>query len=366
MSINDYLKVEELGRLVASSPPTVSRVVNFYERLYEATMDMVSKFSFNGDYTGGEIASTLNQHALDILRFFRHARKKQPTPSAVELWNLKDWELEQEKQRALAMLRMASKECSTMVGKKCTWLSDRWEESINATVNDATAIFHRLIERIRPEIEFDCPNCSLATPSAGEFFKKTACSFGTAEVILRKHGATFGQDALAVHATIYDGRVDFRVGDAPGHMTELTGDRLIYYDDDMPVNRVMKYLLGRAGVTAEIVTGELPGLKGRLLKKKPVLLGATIAMATSMDFRVNAYSNILYALKSHEYDLNVSEAIKTFWFAKPSNVLVGTIEHAIKELGVKYPPSPAYLSRIEKTILDEIVLPGLRKRGLKG
>ncbi len=362
VDIDEMLKIEELGRLIASSAPTVTRVMDFYGRLYRATVDMTTAFSTSGDYLGGSTASALSDHAFYALLFFKKARKKLFTPSAVELWNMENPTLGEIKKKALSTLKTANNYCSEMTGKRCAWLSDRWEVSVNATINDATAIFHRLIERVRPEVEFNCPRASLADPNADEFFKKTACYFSMAEILLRKNGATAPTDYRETHATIYRNRVDFRVGSSPGHMTTLTKSELRYYDDDMPVNRTLRYLLMRAGVMAKVIKGELPGLKGKVLREKPELLGATIAMATSMDFRVNAYANILYALWSHEYDLTVMDAVKTFWFVPPSSLLVTTVAMSIKRLGIKYPPSPKYMAKIEADILNAVVLDELRRK----
>lgn len=290
----DVFMLEEIGRLLASArerpigeplpqyPEYSDR--EFFSDAHEVVSQMEKRIEEYASSLAGEkerevleklkhFSSLLADAALLLVRAsFDHAGK--PRYSVVLGKDIED---------ALRKVDAASED---IWGKRCTWLLGHVEQyTFSAALNDFTACYHRLLEKVTELVGFtDVEKRITVHPGAGSFERGVCEAWSEGYKLMREHYSR--EDDMATWCYAAKGRVWIRLGSTPGHALHINLDAgtLDYYDANRSVNETMAMLWGKyAGIKCTAAGGTTcTGVKGEKARRAAIIAAA----ATSMDFRL--------------------------------------------------------------------------------
>jgi len=171
-----------------------------------------------------------------------------------------------------------------LTGHKCRY---RASNRLSSALNDLASCIHRVAESLLESVK-KAGKCEI-TKDADPDAVAACATWSAATDMLESSGLYNPGDAEALWGYVSGKHVYLRVGSSEGHRThlDLEQGKLRYYDYDDDVNRVMKNLLSDvAHLDCQVLED---GVECRgLTKGKAAEAAATLAFATSMDFRLRS------------------------------------------------------------------------------
>jgi len=197
-------------------------------------------------------------------------------------------------------------ECRRLVGQGCCWHGEY--NTPRALINDATAIFHRIIELyIRVSQEFGdiqtLSDKSRYSSTASEVALNVLRLWDTATQVSKDLYIYDPSDYAVLTGFAFDNMVELRVGSASGHLTkiDLNAGVVDYYDTDVPVVLVLGKLFSRIG--GELKKHDYDHAIYTFPLDRSEDVAFIMALATSMDFRVDdGFDDIWARLFFHTAD----------------------------------------------------------------
>ena len=201
----------------------------------------------------------------------------------------------QEQRKADEELDEVERRVRLYAGRPCRWGKQLGEARLRYTllINDVAACVHVLAQHlleIAPErVEGRCFISRSAEPEAVEVCREWDRAVG----FFHEKKLYIPPDYAALKGFVVDGRVQFRVGSAFGHLAEIDVERrsVRYYDTDWHVNRhtarlLEEYAGGRCRVVGREEGGGVDRPSVECEGVDPVRAARVLALTTSMDERI--------------------------------------------------------------------------------
>ena len=234
-----------------------------------------------GDQDIGEMAVSINRAIYDWISrnaYNECVRKKMPRNKCIIPEGVKE------------TLNYVDRTYNKWTGEeRCTWLLGIKEPYAHSTfLNDVTACFHRLTEMVEKratEEEVVVKKCRMKEGGNRTLFD--ACKKWNRKVEdMKRQGLYMEDDYRPLLGNVLDSKAVFVVGSSPGHRThvDLAEGEIRYYDNDRPVNELMRDILGETGLKCKV---KEDGVECKGLTEEN--LGSAVerlAVATSADYRL--------------------------------------------------------------------------------
>lgn len=178
------------------------------------------------------------------------------------------------------------------------------EYTWSAYVNDVTAVFHTYLDICRHILGAVVPIDDNGSVLVVRDYDKTLADFALAwwdaVCFYSRYGnyeLYYYDDISALSAIVTQDRIEFKVGDSPGHRTQVSRDgfalHITYYDTDKAVNSVFSMLCEYYGVRViefrpkEKVEARIPvGSFGIIKSSAFNFFASVLPFVTSMDMRI--------------------------------------------------------------------------------
>ena len=205
-----------------------------------------------------------------------------------------------------------------LTGKRarCAWGIDSPVYNLSMAINDLTSCYHGLLEEYAKK-KMDSIGIKAYAREDATDRAKEACKIWDKETEkARTYYLYRWQDYEALQCLALNDFAHIKVGDSPGHRTEvnLKEDKIVYYDTDEEVNLIMYKLLTETGLKCKVDLNEKVECTGfnKLPKDKRDKVLKILSYSTSMDFRVSGLINGLIRYTTPPYAEDWADAYRMY------------------------------------------------------